>query len=99
MHCKAFFEPPSNHLRITSEQPKTQKARKYGENSIHYAFIIMHYALNYAFIIMHYALNYAFIIMHYALNYAFIIMHYALNPASVPKENLYISKKSSNFAA
>ena len=26
-------------------------------------------------------------------------IHYALNPASVPKENLYISKKSSNFAA
>ena len=31
MHCKAFFEPPSNHLRITSEQTKTQKYPKYAE--------------------------------------------------------------------
>ena len=57
MHCKAFFEPPSNHLRITSEQPKTQKYPKYGENSIHYAFFIMHYTLHYAFFIMHSSLN------------------------------------------
>ena len=50
MHCRAFFEPPPNHLRITSEQAMIQKWHKNGINTMHYAFIIMHYALNYAFI-------------------------------------------------
>ena len=43
---------------------------------MHYAFIIMHYALNYAFIIMHYALNYA---LNYALIFALSALRFSHN--------------------
>ena len=49
MHCKAFFEPPPNHLRTTSEQAKTQICKKSMHYATHYALCIMHSSLNYAF--------------------------------------------------
>ena len=33
MHCKAFFEPPSNHLRTTSEAVKSQLRQKDGKKT------------------------------------------------------------------